>query len=548
MELNDSAPYGRTRIERERFYRERGLWTDECLGLLPATAASRWPDREFVYCDGRRYTYQEFWRWTLAVAHDLTARGLKPGDHILLQMANGMEVLVLQFAAWRIGAVSIPVVPMFRLRELTTIVDELHPKMIAVSAQVGSRNLADEVEKVVAETGLKPLEMYLVGGGDRSGWRRLPASPEPSTPLDEAGLPSPPPADKCCLTLYTSGSTAAPKGALLTPRAILSNSMTYRLTHGLDESMVALAASPLAHVAALATGIINPMTVGGRTVVMSTWRPEAGIQLIEQERVTHFGTVVTYLQDIVELYEKGDGGDHRIRIVSVGGAPTPPTLIHRADAIGIGAINQYGMTEVACNSTLGRPDHPLERRAVNSGRVVYGTEIQAVDEDRRALPPGEVGELRIRSPQLMLGYTSPQATAECMDEDGWFYTGDVGSVDGEGWLRIHGRIKDIINRGGEKFSAQDIEIALAGFPGIAAVAAVGAPDARFGEVVAAFVKLAPDAEWAGPEPLLAHLETLRMARSKFPVIWRVVDQFPVTAAGKIQKQALRDQLKAEMLV
>ena len=185
---------------------------------------------------------------------------------------------------------------------------------------------------------------------------------------------------------------------------------------------------------------------------------------------------------------------------------------------------------------------------MNSGRVVYGTEIQAVDDDRRPLPPGEVGELRIRSPQLMLGYTSPQATAECMDEDGWFYTGDVGSVDGEGWLRIHGRIKDIINRGGEKFSAQDIEIALAGFPGIAAVAAVGAPDARFGEVVAAFVKLAPDAEWAGPEPLLAHLETLRMARSKFPVIWRVVDQFPVTAAGKIQKQALRDQLKAEMLV
>jgi acyl-CoA synthetase (AMP-forming)/AMP-acid ligase II len=220
-----------------------------------------------------------------------------------------------------------------------------------------------------------------------------------------------------------------------------------------------------------------------------------------------------------------------------GGAAIAPSLIERAERVGIRAFRSWGMTEAPTVGLIG-PDDPLELRATRDGRLSEGCEVEAVDDARRPLPPGELGELRLRCPEQMLGYTDAAVDAEQVDGDGWFYTGDVGRVDADGWVTMTGRLKDVVNRGGEKFSAQDIEHAISSHPAVGAVAVTGLPDERLGECVAAFVVLRPGASWPGPQALLDHLEAQKLARAKFPAVWRVVEELPMTMSGKVQKNRL----------
>jgi acyl-CoA synthetase (AMP-forming)/AMP-acid ligase II len=188
--------------------------------------------------------------------------------------------------------------------------------------------------------------------------------------------------------------------------------------------------------------------------------------------------------------------------------------------------------------TSGHPGDPLERRARTDGRVDTGSEVVAVDENRVPLPPGTLGELRIRSPKMMLGYLDPEHQAARVDSAGWLYTGDIGTVDEDGWVRIQGRLSDIINRGGEKFSPAEIESAIGSHPAIEAVAVVGLPDQRLGEQVGAFVTVRDGCEWPGEAVLLAHLERHQLARQKFPVVWQVRAELPRTPTGKVRKRDL----------
>jgi acyl-CoA synthetase (AMP-forming)/AMP-acid ligase II len=183
-------------------------------------------------------------------------------------------------------------------------------------------------------------------------------------------------------------------------------------------------------------------------------------------------------------------------------------------------------------------EDPLARRREWDGRLLRGMEIQAVDDDRRLVPPGTAGELRIRGPQLLTGYTDAALSAAQLDEDGWFYPGDVGCVDAEGWVRMTGRSKDIVNRGGEKFSTMDIELALASHPDVEAVAVAAVPDDRLGEAVGAWLVLRPGTTWRGPEPLITHLESAKVAKQKIPTRWHVVAAIPRSVTGKIQKHKL----------
>lgn len=525
-----------SRSERESFYRHNGLWTDQQLGWLATEGAIRWGDATFLVLGDRRVSYREFADLVDGTAAMLIDGGLKPGDRFLLQMTNSVELLVLLFACWRVGATPVPIVPLFRLHELRSICAEVQPAMIAVSHREDRRSLIAEVDELVAQSGLN-LAAKLVIGGSADGWTPFSAEDAAGFPTAD-NLPPPCSAAECCLILYTSGSTAAPKGALLNGRAILSNARNHCTTHSLGQSVVTLAPSPLAHIAALCLGVINPMLVGGACVMMRSWAPDEAIALIEREKVTNWGGVFTFLQDLIERYEAGEGGTHRMSNCAVGGANIPFSLIERSDRIGIHATNQYGMTEIVGNATLSDPSASIDRRANFAGKIMFGTEVEAVDDQRMPLPPGNPGELRIRSPQMMLGYTDPAVSADLLDADGWFYTGDVGIVDADGWVRITGRIKDIINRGGEKFPAADIENALASHPDIDTAVVVGVPEQRFGEVVGACLRLKAGAAWNGPEDFLAHLEHLRLSRSKFPVIWRVVDDFPRSPSGKIVKNDL----------
>lgn len=526
-------------------YSELGLWTEERIGWLISSAAARWPERELVCMNGRRYSYSEINRWVLATAQDLTRRGVRPGDRVLLHLSNCLELIVLQLAVWRIGAVSVPVVPIYREHEMRHIVRDSRPRAVVALKSFSDRSPVLEFERLFTEMGAPPVKIAVSGDGSVEGWDEPIPCPSSNEEVSGEGLPNPQPSSEVCLILYTSGTTSAPKGAMLTSRALLSGMDTWRYTLRVAGDVVGLGAAPLAHIAALVSAFLVPMRCGGRTVVLPSWKADIAAEVIAHEGVSLMAGAKIFLQDLVARFETGKLPRPRLTFIS-GGAATPPSLVERAEAVGIIAARSWGMTETAGTCTLASRDAPLERRARFDGQVSLGAEVKVVDDHGQRLPPGSIGHVLVRSPQLLSAYTDPVVTAEQLDAEGWFKTGDMGVVDAEGWFCMHGRTKDIINRGGEKFSSRDIELALQSCPGIASAAVVGAAHDRLGEEVAACLVLSDGSDWTGPEPVIAHLMTCELAKQKIPTRWLIVERLPMTATGKVQKQILLQTLDAEV--
>ncbi|MCM3850073.1 acyl--CoA ligase [Pseudonocardia sp. DR1-2] len=513
-------------------YRASGLWTATTLADLVPRAAARHPERELFCFEGRRVSYGEFERWTRAIAQDLVRRGVAPGDRVLVQLPNRLEALAVQVAAFRAGAVDVPVIPIYREHEMRQIVADCRPAVVCTVDALGPRDPAAELDGLLDEAGLDPVVRYLVGGG-RPGWV---AVPDAATAVDEPLTVTRGPADPALL-LYTSGTTAAPKGALLSHRAVVAHLVNFRDALGAGEHTVTLAATPLSHLGGFVAAVVFPVFLGGRSVVMSGWRPDDAVELIEAERVTLMMGATVFVADLAERYRTRPEG-HRLDTYACAGAAIAPEIVDRASEAGVRVVRAYGMTETAGVLAIAAADDPLERRRAWDGRLLRGMEMTVVDEDGALVPPGTVGRLRIRGPQLLECYTDPVVTAEQLDDDGWFSPGDVGRVDDEGWVQIVGRTKDIVNRGGEKFSTMDIELAIASAPGVRRVAVTAVPDERLGEAVGAWVVLDDDARAAGVDPLLDHVAGQRLARAKTPVEWHVVADIPVTATGKIRKHTL----------
>lgn len=511
-------------------YRAAGLWTDTTLAGLVPEAASRHPDRELFCFEGRRVTYGEFDRWTRAAAADLVSRGVRPGDRVLVQLPNRLEALVMQVAAFRAGAVDVPVIPIYRAHEMRQILADCRPAAVCSTSRLGQRDPAAELDALLTELGQAPAARYLVDG-ERAGWVGVPG---PDATVG-GSLPDPPAPDEPVLLLYTSGTTSAPKGALLSSRAVVAHLVNFRDALGAGEHTVTLAATPLSHLSGFVAAVVFPVFVGGRSVVMPAWRPDDAVELIAAERVTLMMGATVFVADLVGRYERGAGNTHRLPTYAAAGATLAPETVDRAAAVDVQVVRAYGMTETAGVCAICSADESLERRRAWDGRLLPGIEIQAVDDDRAPLPPGELGHLRIRGAQLLTGYTDPELTADQIDDEGWFYPGDLGQVDDHGWVRIAGRTKDIVNRGGEKFSTLDIEQALSAHPGVTAVAVTAVPDERFTEAVGAWLVTEPGLT---AQALLTHLEAHGLAKAKFPVEWHRVAELPVTASGKVQKHRL----------
>jgi len=519
-------------------YVDQGLWTDERVGWLLPRAAHRWPHRTALVIEGDRLTFAELESWADLVATRLRAAGIEPGDVVLTQLPNSVEGIVAQLAAWRIGAVSAPVIGVFRARELRPVVADVRPRAVVASIGEGGRRPADELDGVLAAAGLDPVLRWSVGPGSAEGWRPFPPRPgERGTPQ---AVPSPASAGETCLVLFTSGTTADPKGVRHSARSLLAEAHSYRDTARIGPADTVLAPSSIAHIGGAVAATVLPSVVGCRVVAMPRWDAAAAARLCDEEEVTLGIGVPVHLVDLLERYDGADAGRRPPERFAIGGATVAPRVIERAEAAGICAWRAWGMTE-APTVTVAGPDDPLWRRAGFDGRVDYGAQVQAVGPDHVPVPPGTAGELRLRSPKQMLGYTSSEATAAQVDADGWFYTGDIGMLDDDGWLTVLGRTKDIINRGGEKFPARDIEAAILDHPAVAAAAVVGAPEPRLGEQVVAFVVLRAGASWPGDAALVAHLNDLRLARQKMPVAWRVLHALPATPTGKVRKNVLLER-------
>jgi len=364
-------------------------------------------------------------------------------------------------------------------------------------------------------------------------------SEEPPVPAPPA---SPSPTDPALL-LYTSGTTSDPKGVVHSHETLLYEIDSLRDIHRITPHDRYLGGSPVTHIAGLNYGILMPMALGTCTAFLERWDPVRALELIERERVTFQTGAPTFLQTLADAASSTKRRDlSSFRLFSTGGANIPTEPIRAAEAI-LGCVvkRAYGSTEVP-TLTATAHDDPDEVRLGTDGRAIGPAEMRIVAPDGTDVAPGEEGEIWARSPEVFLGYRNPALDADSFTADGWFRTGDLGRVDAAGHLRVTGRLKDVIIRGGENISVKELEDLLAEHPAVADVAVVGMPDPVLGERACAFVAVRRGKRFDFDE-MRAFLEQREIATQKIPERLEVRSRLPKTASGKVQKTALREELR-----
>jgi acyl-CoA synthetase len=529
-----SAPFDRPRPLPEALiarWESSGAWSrvtvSEAIGQVSRA------DGSACVVDSRHYSFGGLARWSAAVSAALHEHGVRRGDRVLIQLPNGAELITAILACWHLGAVAVPVLPLFREQELAAVARQTQPTAVIGGPGSSKRVPTAEIDSALAAASVKPLTRLSVGRR-AAGWTPFPVggSPHEQSPLPHPGFAT---ADACALILFTSGTTAEPKGVRHDSRSLLAEVNSYRRCAELTAGDVIFNPAPIAHIGALVISVLVPWCVGAPVVLLSKWDSERAREAITRERVTFAVGAPYFLNELVALYESAGYRGHRLSKFQTGAAPTGSALLARADRVGIAGWRAWGMTE-APSISYARADDPLDRRANFDGRVEPESQVIAVDEAGVALPAGREGHLLLRSPKQMMGYVRDVDGAT--HPGGWLATGDVGMVDRDGWVRISGRLKDIINRGGEKFSAREIENALCDHPAIEAAAVLGVPEQRLGEQVVAYVTTRPGQCYPGFSAIIDYLQRCRMAPQKYPVSITVLEALPMTATGKVHRRAL----------
>jgi cyclohexanecarboxylate-CoA ligase len=449
--------------------------------------ARRSPDKVAAVGDSRRLTYGELDALVESVAAGLMRRGVGVGDVVTSRLPNGVEALALCLAVNRIGAVHNPAATIYRERELSFI-----------RAQAASAILVDDADD------------------DLFAERGAPAEPGPRAP------------DAPSFLLYTSGSTADPKGVQHTDHTLQAECAAQAAYHRLGADEVFVIPSPVAHVSGLLYGMLLPVWLGATTVLMSRWDATGFLELIERERGTFSAGATPFLVGLVEHPSLDRFDVSSLRVFPCGGAAVPPELIRTARRrLRLRTGRGYGSTEFPSVTSAAGPDEPERCRAETDGRPIGANQVRIVE-----------GEIQARGPELFVGYQDRSLDADAFTPDGWFRTGDLGELDDDGFLRVTGRLKDIIVRSGEKMSAREIEELLARHPKVASVAVVARPDRRTGERACACVVPRGDAV---PElaELNAFLAAAGLSTRKLPEALEILDALPMTSSGKVDKQALR---------
>ena len=509
--------------ELERRWIADGWWTDETLGQLLHDGLRAHADLDFTVRSAVRPwrgTLGEVHRRALRMAGGLRRKGIGPGDVVAFQLPNWVEAAVTFYAVSFLGAVVVPIVHFYGAKEVAYILRRTEVKALVTAERFGHVDYLANLERLEPE--LPHLELVAVVGRDSF------------TELENADALDGPvavPATDPALVAYTSGTTSDPKGVIHSHRTIGCEIRQLGAIQP-DKAPPALVGAPVGHGIGMIAALLLPVWCGKPIHLIDVWEPGAVLAAMRDEQLLA-GTGATYF--LTSLLDHPDFGDEHLALmpnIGLGGAAVPAAVSDRATALGISIVRLYGSTEHP-SITGAIHDDPVEKRLYTDGRPLPGVEVR-LDDD---------GEILSRGPDCFMGYTDPALTARVFDDDGWYHTEDVGVLDEDGWLAITDRKKDIIIRGGENVSALEIEELLLRVPGVAEAAVVAAPDARLGEHACAFVRLLPGADPPSLDGVRASLDAAGLARQKWPEELRLVDDFPRTASGKVQKFVLRTQLR-----
>jgi acyl-CoA synthetase (AMP-forming)/AMP-acid ligase II len=443
-----------------------------------------------------------------------------------------------------IGAISVPVVHIYGAKELKFVLADTQSKLHVTVSQFRHLDYRGIMEGMHAALPTLERILYIDDGSFGALYE---AAPLPAVYSGDPDVPA--------IIGYTSGTTSDPKGAIQTHRTVIAELLQRRYRNAGDTRPIPLeppagfnrwlVASPVGHVAGLQTGILMPILLDRQAHFIDRWDVEAVLEALVEADLNLGAAATFFFNSFINHPKFRPEHIKHIRYIASGGAPVPRAFGEQCDAIGVNLIRGYGSTEHP-SITGSAFEDALDKRIGTDGRPIAGVEIELRDADGKPVPVGVPGEIHSRGPDLFVGYTDARLNADAFDAQGWFCTGDVGVLDADGYLTITDRTKDIIIRGGENISAAEVEDALNRLDGVIEVAAVAAPDARMGEHVCAFLRLAAGATAPTLDEVRKHLMAVGIARQKWPEELRVVEgDFDRTPSGKIKKIMLRDQLRRE---
>jgi fatty-acyl-CoA synthase len=535
------------------------------IGDVLLTSADRYPDKLALVLPERQLTYAQLVARALKRARSLQALGVRPHDHVGILMHTCVEFAELFFAIAFCGAVVVPINARYKANELAYVIENGDLVTVittdAVADQVNfverlngalpglSASRAADVLKIATAPKLRNL--VLLGKSSPAGFvnqRAFEAGaagvPEKNVHITRLQVR----VRDVGMMLYTSGTTANPKGCLITHEAQVRNSITlgrhrYRLTA--DDRL--WSPLPMFHIASVLP-MLAIFDVGGTYLTMGHFDAGVALAMLEKYQVTAtYPSFVTIMQGLIYHPDFAKTDLKRVKLMNSNFAVQPPGVaapIMKAMPRAL-QVGSFGMTEASGTVCTGSPDEDLNLRITRLGKPLPGLEVRIIHaESKQDQPPGAHGEVLVRGYSLLEGYyKDPKKTAEALDADGWYHTGDIGSLDQHGTIMFHGRIKDMLKVGGENVAAAEIEALLGRHPAVKLAQVVGIPDAKYAEVPAAFVELKPGAT-ASDADLIAYCKR-EISAFKVPRVVRFVSEWPMSTS-KIQKYRLRSALLTEL--
>ncbi|EOP1725247.1 medium-chain fatty-acid--CoA ligase [Escherichia coli] len=526
--------------QRRAAYRQQGLWGDASLADYWQQTARAMPDKIAVVDNhGASYTYSALDHAASCLANWMLAKGIESGDRIAFQLPGWCEFTVIYLACLKIGAVSVPLLPSWREAELVWVLNKCQAKMFfaptlfkqtrPVDLILPLQNQLPQLQQIVGVDKLAPATSSL----------SLSQIIADNTPLTTAITTH---GDELAAVLFTSGTEGLPKGVMLTHNNILASERAYCARLNLTWQDVFMMPAPLGHATGFLHGVTAPFLIGARSVLLDIFTPDACLALLEQQRCTCMLGATPFVYDLLNVLEKQPAGLSALRFFLCGGTTIPKKVARECQQLGIKLLSVYGSTESSPHAVVNLDD-PLSRFMHTDGYAAAGVEIKVVDDARKTLPPGCEGEEASRGPNVFMGYfDEPELTARALDEEGWYYSGDLCRMDEAGYIKITGRKKDIIVRGGENISSREVEDILLQHPKIHDACVVAMPDERLGERSCAYVVLKAPHHSLSLEEVVAFFSRKRVAKYKYPEHIVVIEKLPRTASGKIQKFLLRKDI------
>jgi fatty-acyl-CoA synthase len=480
-----------------------------------------------------RLTYEEWNQRVNRLANWLKDEvGVGYRDRVAILARDGIEHLDLFFACGKLGAIHTALNWRLHWRETLSLLEDTTPKTM-----IYSDDFKDAVEQIANEFGTSKLHyLHIEGEGITDSLRyETTVQASPDTPVTFEKLDK---EDIACL-IFTGGTTGLPKGAQISHRQVCWNVLN-TVIHDLTHDDIYLCIFPLFHAGGLFAYISSQVVFGNTTILTRQFDPEQVLDLIEREKVTVFAAVPTMYQMMTQAKNWGSADLSSLRFCTSGGAPLPVPLIeHYTKEKSIRFKQGFGMTEFG-PGLFALPAEDAIRKAGSIGRPNFFVDVRVVDDENNPLGPNESGELVLKGPSGSSGYwNNPEATAEVMDDEGWFHTGDIVEYDDEWYFYVRDRKKDMFISGGENVYPVEIENILYKHPAVHMCAVIGVPHEKWGEVGKACVVLKPDAT-ATEEELIAYMQD-QLARYKVPKSVEIMDQLPLSGMGKILKRDLRDQ-------